>query len=60
MTDTPALQSAYQQGLISPSQALELWKTARIDQGEATKLALLSNDPCSTASVQPYDFTVAK
>ncbi|KAK9819873.1 hypothetical protein WJX72_003501 [[Myrmecia] bisecta] len=53
-----AIKVASQQGLISLSQALELWKQARRSQLVATKEATLSNIPCTTDSLTLYGFIV--
>lgn len=53
-----AIKQASQQGLIDLDQALVLWKRARRDRETAYKQALLSNSPCSTASVENHDFEV--
>ena len=51
-------QVALEQGTISLSVALELYKTARLTQAESTKDATLANDPC-TQNEDDYDFSVA-
>ena len=46
-----------EQGTISLSVGLELYKSARLTQAESTKDATLANDPC-TENEDDYDFTV--
>ena len=47
-----------EQGTISLSVATELFRTARLTKAEATKDAVLANDPC-TSTEDDYTFTVA-
>eukprot|EP00887_Chlorella_sp_A99_P002467 scaffold10.g2467.t1 len=49
---------AVQQGVVSLSQALELFRRARRQSLMSAKEALLSNTPCSSSATESYPFTV--
>ena len=52
------LQVALEQGTISLSVGIELFKAARLSKAESTKDANLANTPC-TQNTDDYTFTVA-